>query len=92
MTHLSLHILCIIFPIYVTRRRFVLQSECSISDLCRQAVFQIKQTSLTDVLDLCAGLAYYSRLEPHACSWVPSEDGEGACAGTTRATEFLFGL
>ena len=40
----------------------------------REAVLQVQQTGLTNILQLGAGLAHLGLLEPHLGSGTPSED------------------
>lgn len=91
-THLPLHILRIILPINLARRRLILQLQRRIPDLRRQPILQVQETRLADVLNLGTGLADDGGLVAHACSGVPAEDGEGTGAGATGAAVFLFGL
>lgn len=89
-THLPLHILRIILPINLARRRLILQLQRRIPNLRGQPILQIQETRLADILNLCASLADDGSLVTHACARVPAEDGEGASTGATRAAIFLF--
>jgi hypothetical protein len=69
-----------------------LNTERCIPDLSRQAIFQIKQTSLADVLHFGARLAYHGGFEACALTGIPAEDGKWTSACATGATVFLLGL
>lgn len=90
--YLVLHILGIVFPIYVATRCLTLHAQCCISDLNRQAVYKIKKAGLTHVLDFCAGLADDSRFEAHALTRIPPEYRERPIASATFTAILLFGL
>ena len=57
MTHLTLHVLGVVFPVNITRRSICLQSQGRIPHLSRKAVFEIQKTRLAHVLDFSTGLA-----------------------------------
>ncbi len=92
MTHLALHILRIILPVYLTGWCLTLNPKGSVADLRGQAILQVQQARLTHVLDLCASLTDDGSLEPHASTRVPTEDGERTGTSATRAAKLLFGL
>ena len=91
-TYLALHILRVVLPVHVACGCFVLQCQGCVSYLSGQAVLQIEQTRLADVLDLCASLTDDGRLEAHAVSRIPAEDCERSSTCPTFASEFLFRL
>lgn len=82
-THLTLHILSIVLPVDLARRRVTLYSEGSVPDLGGQPILEVKKTRLADILDLCAGLTNNSSLVSHAGAGIPAEDGERPCACPT---------
>lgn len=82
VTHLALHILSIVLPVDLARRRVTLYSKSGIPNLGRQPVLEIQKTCLANILDLRAGLADDGSLVSHAGARVPAEDGErsGTCS------------
>jgi hypothetical protein len=80
--HLTLHVLSIILPVYITCRGFVLYTKRCVPNLRRQAILQVKQTSLAHVLHLGACLANHGGFEACALARIPAKDGKrtGTCA------------
>ena len=91
-THLGLLILGVVLPVDVARRRFVRDAERGVADLRREVVLEVKEARLAHVARLCAGLADHRRLETHARTGVPAEDGEGARARPAFSSKLLFRL
>jgi hypothetical protein len=56
-----------------------------------QPVLQVKETSLTDILQLGAGLADFRLLEAHLGPGTPAEDGEGTGADLALLAVLLLG-
>ena len=69
-----------------------MQRQRRVSNLRGQAILQVEQTRLADVLDLRTSLTDHGRLETHAISRVPAKDREWPSARSTFAPKFLFGL
>ncbi len=91
-TYLGLLILCIVLAIDVARRRLVRHAQRRVPHLSWEMVLEVEETRLAHVARLGAGLADHRRLEAHACTWVPAEDGEGARACSAFPSELLLGL
>jgi hypothetical protein len=53
---------------------------------------EVEKTHLADVAGLRTSLADDGRFETHARTGVPAEKGEGTCADSAFASEFLFRL
>jgi hypothetical protein len=90
--NLCFHILGVIFPVNVAGWGFILQGQSGVSDLRRQAIFEIEETCLADILYFGTGLADDCRFVTHPSTGVPAEDGKRSCTGTTGTTILLFRL
>lgn len=65
-THLRLHVLRVVLPIDITIRSLRLVLQRRIAHLCGQAILEIKEAGLANILDFCAGLTDDGGLETHA--------------------------
>jgi hypothetical protein len=91
-THLSLLVLRIILAIDIACQGLIRDPQRRIAHLRREMILEVEETGLADVAGLGTGLADDCRFEAHAGTRVPAEDGEGTCAGSAFASEFLFRL
>lgn len=89
-TYRTLHILRVVLPIDITRRRLGRHTQGRVPHLRRQSILEVKQARLAHVLDFGAGLADDGGFVAGAFAGVPAEDGEGPGAGAAGASKFLF--
>ena len=89
-TYLGFLILRVVLPVDVAGRGLVRDTECGVTDLCREVVLEIEEARLTHVARLCASLADDRRLEAHARARVPAEHGEWPGARSAFPSKLLL--
>ena len=90
--YLSVVVLRKVLPIDRAGRRAALHAQRSVAHLNGQAIFQVKQTRLADILDFGACLTDDGGLEARAgrLTRVPAKHGVRARTGSARFAIFLF--
>ena len=87
----SLGLVGIILTVDVRDRNHALAGFGGITDLNREAVFEVEQTDLTNVFQLGTRLTDFGFFVTRTWSWFPTEDSEGASTDLTFFVELGFG-
>ena len=91
MEGLSKQYLEVVFPIDIRFGKVIFNFQRSISDLVWEPVLQVQHAGLTYILQLGAGLAHLTLLEPHLVPRTPPEDCEGPGADLALLPVLLLG-